>query len=137
MPIGNIRDVVKVYTDIPGALPAEISLMGKVEGPIRYKPNELTFNPIINAGPVSRTVDFYGAEGKTFHIKDVKTSHSEIKWNIVPMENGNGCVLVAIWLGKPAKRILKGNMKVSTDCEEQSQIEIPYTVFPSVERRRF
>lgn len=134
-PIGNIRDVIKICTDIPGALSAEISLMGKVEGPIRYNPDELTFTPAINEGQASRTVDFYETGGKNFHIKDVKGDLKDLKCEIIPVKNGRGSVLVAIWLGKDTKRIFKGKIMVFTDYEGQDQIEIPYTVFPSSARR--
>ena len=130
-PIGNVKEVVKVYTDIPGVSTAKITLMGKVEGLIRYRPDGLTFTPFINEGQVSRTVDLFKMKGESFNIKDVKSDRSDLEWKIIPVKDGRGYVLVAVWLGEKTKEMKRGMIQVFTTDKEQSQIDIPYTVFPA------
>lgn len=135
-PIGNVKEVVKVYTDIPGVSMAKIHLMGKVEGPIRYHPEGLTFVPVIKEAQISRTVDLFKTKGEGFHIKDVRSDHSDLEWKIIPVKDGRGYVLLAIWSGKKANKIIRGTLKVLTDDKGQPRIDIGYTVFPMTEKKR-
>ena len=136
-PIGIVKGAVKIYTDIPGVSPVRINLRGKVEGPIHYQPEQLTFTPIINEGPVSRTVDICKVKGENFCIKDVKISNNDLKWQIIPVEEGKSYVLVVFWAKEEMKKIHRGVIHVFTDAREQGQLDIPYTIFPSVERRKW
>ena len=105
--------------------------MGKVEGPIRYRPDGLTFIPFINEGQISRIVDLFKMKGESFNIKDVKSDRSDLECKIIPVKDGRGYVLVAVWLGEKTKEMKRGMIQVFTTDKEQSQIDIPYTVFPA------
>lgn len=135
-PIGDLKGAVKISTDIPDAPPAVISLMGKIEGPIRYHPEELTFVSFIPEAQISRIVDLFKADGGDFQIKEVKGDSGNIECKTIPMKNGRGHVLVAVWTGGKVEKILRGKLQVFTNDKEQSRIDIPYTVFPSGARNR-
>jgi hypothetical protein len=130
-PIGRIREVVRIHTDISGAPPAEIALMGTVEGPVRYYPEKLTFTPMVAGGHVSRTVDFSGDGQKKISLREVQPDHNAVQWELIPVEPTGGHVLVVIWTGPAVKKILKGRITVVTNEKDQARIEIPYAVFPS------
>jgi hypothetical protein len=130
-PIGRIREVVRIHTDISGAPPAEIALMGTVEGPVRYHPERLTFTPMVAGGHVSQSVDFFGDGQKKIGLRDVQADRSEVQWKTIPVEPTGGYVLVVIWTGPAVEKILKGRITVVTGENDQARIEIPYTVFPS------
>ena len=135
-PAGKVKGAIRIYTDIPDASKVEIGLSGKVEGAIHYQPEGLTFTPIINEGQFSRVVDFFKRKGEGFRIKDIKTGHNDLKWQIIPVKNGRGYVLAVFWAGKEVKEMQRGVIQVFTDEKEQNRIDIPYTIFPSVERRK-
>ena len=135
-PIGNVKEAVKVYTDISGVSMAKITLMGKVEGPIRYHPEGLTFIPVIKEAQISRTVDFFKIKGEGFHIKKVKSDHNDLEWKIVPAKDGKGYVLLAIWSGKKTNKIIRGTLTVFTDDKGQPRIDIGYTIFPMAEKKK-
>ena len=130
-PIGDVKEIVKVYTDIPGNFMTKMHLNGKVEGLIRYHPEGLTFISVIKEAQISRTVDLFKIKGENFHIKEVKSDHSDLEWKIIPVKDGRGYVLVAVWSGRETKEILRGTVKVLTDDKEQPRIDIGYTVFPA------
>jgi hypothetical protein len=136
-PVGNVKGAIKIYTDIPGASPAMIHLRGRIEGSIHYQPEQLTFTPIINEGAISRTVNFHKAKGKGFKIKEVKAGCDDLKLKIIPVEEGRSYVLVASWTRDDIKKMHRGVIYVLTDSKEENQLDIPYTVFPGVEKRKF
>ncbi len=136
-PVGNVRGAIKIYTDIPGASPAMIHLSGRIEGSIHYQPEQLTFTPIINEGAISRTVNFHKAKGEGFRIEEVKTGSDDLKWKIIPVEEGKSYVLVAYWTRDDIKKMHRGVIHVLTDSKEENHLDIPYTVFPGVEKRKF
>lgn len=136
IPIGRFLGTVEIDTDLSEGATGTIRIFGKIEGPIRYYPERISFNPNpqIAEGQVSRTIHFYKAEGKGFEVRAVETTHEDIIWKIVPVDQRKSYVLVLIWKGKGPEQRVNGQVMVSTDSTDMPVITIPYMVFPA--RRR-
>jgi hypothetical protein len=136
IPAGKLTATVEIKTDLLEGHAETIRLFGKIEGPIRYYPERIGFNPNprIAGGQVSRTVHLYKSEGKGLEIRNVETNHKDIIWKIVPVEEGKSYVLVLIWKGKDSQHQVKGELIVSTNNNDMPIIKIPYMVFPAGRR---
>jgi hypothetical protein len=136
IPIGRFTGTVEIKTDLLEGYTETIRIFGKIEGPIRYYPERIGFNPNprIAEGQVSRTIHLYKSDGMGFEIRTVETNHKDIIWKIVPVEQGRSYVLVLIWKGKDNKQQLNGELIVSTNNNDMPIITIPYMVFPAGRR---
>lgn len=132
IPIGPVREEIKIHTDLPGASTAEIRIFGKVEGPISYYPERLSFypNPRVIDGQFSATVNLATSE-KAFHIQKVENLAEGMKWAVIPVEKGRRYVLAFIWTGKEIKKRIYGEAVIFTDNDDMPEITIPYNVFPN------
>jgi len=133
IPIGRFIGAVEIKTDLLDGYMETIRIFGKIEGPIRYFPERIGFNPNprVAEGQVSRTIHLHTIEGNEFEIRTVETNNEDILWKIIPVEKGRSYVLVLIWKGKGNRRQLNDKLVVSTNNNDMPIITIPYMVFPS------
>lgn len=132
MPIGPVQEHIEIHTDLPEAEKMDIHIFGKVDGPIAYYPERLTFysNHAVMDGQFSTTVNM-ATNGKTLSIRAIENLMPEIRWDVLPVEEGKRYVLVFIWTGKQNKKVLHGEALIITDNEVMPTIAIPYDVYPS------
>jgi len=132
IPTGRFAGTIEIKTDLLEGYTETIRIFGKIEGPIRYYPERIGFNPNprIAEGQVSRTIHLYKSEGKGFEIRTVETNHKDIIWKIIPVEQERSYVLVLIWKGQGNKRQVNGELVVSTNNNDMPIITIPYMIFP-------
>ena len=134
IPVGTVREEIKIHTDLPGASTAEIRIFGKVEGPISYYPERLSFypNPRVMDGQFSATVNLATSE-KAFHVQKVDNLAKGMKWAVIPVKKEMSYVLVFVWTGKEIKKRIQGEAVITTDNDDMPEITIPYNVFPNKE----
>ncbi len=134
MPAGPVREQIEIHTDLAEARRVELRIFGKVEGPISYYPERLSFypNPDVMDGQFSATVNMATKEGP-LHIGKVENLASGMKWAAIPAEKEKSYALVFIWTGREIKKRLHGEAVITTDNEDMPKITIPYNVFPNQE----
>ena len=132
IPLGQVRERIQIFTNISNAEPAEIRILGKVEGAIAYFPDRIDLrpHPAYMDGQSSANVHLTRSDGDQFNVKGVDTGHQNIRHGIITVEEGRGYVLVLIWSGESPTRRIAGEIVVTTDDQEMPKIRIPYVVMP-------
>lgn len=131
MPAGPVNEKIEINTDLPGALKAEIKIFGKVDGPLAYYPERLSFYPNQNVmnGQYSVVVNMATSK-KGLNVRKVDGLPPQIQWTLIPVTEGRNYVMVFVWKGEKIDKQLHGEAVIVTDNENMPKISIPYDVYP-------
>ncbi len=133
-PIGTLRELVRIRTDIPEGYPGEIFITGAIEGPIMTQPERVIFKVREDGSYSPVRVGLSNRRGAPFKVTDAKTDVPQIQWSIIsPQEGGRAQVLELRWSEAAVEKLKYGRLILVTDVADQPSIEVPYTVFPRVE----
>jgi hypothetical protein len=131
-PIGPLKDLVRIYTDIPEAYPGEIQISGVVEGPLMCRPLHLKFQPGKDGAFAAARLSLSHRQGRSFTVTGIESFDQDLLWEIVALKEGRAQVIELNREGSPPARLKSGRITVLTDVAEQSRIEVPYVVFPTL-----
>lgn len=133
-PIGTLRELVRIRTDIPDGYPGEIFITGAVEGPIMTRPERVIFKVREGGSYSPLRVSLSNRRDAPFKVTDVKTDAPQIEWSIIPPQGDARAQVVELrWSGTAVEKLKYGRLILVTDVADQPGIEVPYAVFPRIE----
>jgi len=134
-PIGLLRDLVKIRTDIPDGYPGEIPFSGMIQGTIIFSPRHVKFAVLEDGSYSPALISLSNRKGTPFKVIGMETDAPEIQWKATPFKDGRAQVIDLQWTGEPRARLKNGKLVLLTDVADQERIEVPYVVFPRLECR--
>ena len=131
IPPGPVRAAIQIHTDLPGAGKVELRIFGKVEGPIAYYPERLSFYPNqgVMDGQFSVVVNMATSQ-KALTVRAVEKLPPQMQWSLIPVTEGRNYVMVFVWTGGKIDKRIHGEAVITTDHEDMPAITIPYDVYP-------
>jgi len=132
-PIGRLRDLVKIHTDIPDGYPGEIPFSGMIQGTIIYSPRHIKFAVLEDGTYSPARISLSNRRGTPFTVIGMETDSPDVQWKVTPFQDGRAQVIDLFWIGEPKEKLQNGKLVLLTDVVDQERIEVPYVVFPRLE----
>jgi len=130
-PPGPVRGTVRLVTSSEKQPEVEITLSGKVFGPIAFFPAQINLAADSSGRPprLRGTVVFQARPGtEPFRLEKYEADDPRVK--LEPMEETGGKVqrLVVTWTAPDAEGLHQGTIRIRTDNKKMAEIEVPYQV---------
>jgi len=132
-PIGPLRELIRIRTDIPDGYPGEIFMRGDIEGPIMAQPERVLFR-LGDGGSYSRVrIDLSNRRGAPFKVTGMKADDPQMQGKVISSQGtGPDQVVELRWNGVAVEKLKHGSVILATDVADQPTIEVPYVVFPHI-----
>jgi hypothetical protein len=135
-PIGYFSEAVRVFAEDPAKAIVTIFVSGRTLGDIAMNPAMLYWN--VNdpaalkkegaeAQNTRRLVATSTVPGKTFELRNAKSSLKEVNVELVPKENGKSYEIVAKLTDVPQQTV-SGTISVESNSPNQPKVDVPITV---------
>ena len=122
--VGRFRDTITVKTDHEKANKIRIFVYGEVMGSIKVSPSYLSLGLIENGKSVEKSIKLTATSGAGFKILDVRSTLSELATTVETITEGKEYKVNISLKDAVQKDILKGKIIVTTDDNEQKNIEV-------------
>jgi len=124
--VGKLRERIIIHTDHEKIKKLSVYVHGEVKGDITIKPTYVSLGSLKKDQKTVKTITLDSAENTSFKVLSVASSDPEVNAELETVEEGKSYRINVSPIDGYIKDILRGDILIKTDNEEQKEIKVKF-----------